>query len=96
MRVRWETDGKSLWLNKKCCPSVLTWSLWPLYILGCLLLLIFASIIVVACYDFYLSDRNNYLEVNNNKMGIYELIFLGLIGLTLVAFLFVWIFHTIP
>ena len=93
MRARWETDNESLWINPKCCKPVQNWSQWPEYILGCLSLLILSSVIIAISFNFFLSDRNEYLDVNDKKIGIYEMTFLGLIGLALVAFMFVWIFH---
>lgn len=93
MRVKWESDNSIAWLNPECCNSVSNYLFWPTFILGCLSLLIISSVLITMAFDFFLSNRAHYLDVHDKKMDIGEIVFLGLIGLTLLAFLFVWIFY---
>lgn len=52
--------------------------------------------IVTLAFDMFLSNRHYYLDVHDKKMDLGEIIFLGLCLLTLIAFLFVWIFYKTP
>lgn len=54
------------------------------------------AVLVTIFADIFLSDRNAYLHVKEKSMTLYEILFLTLIVLTLVAFIFVWWFHKSP
>ena len=67
--------------------------LWPLYITGCLSLLIIASALVAIAVNFFLSDKSEYLSIPDKKMGIYEIVFAALCLLTVIGFALYWIWR---
>lgn len=83
---RWESDGSAAFLNPACCLGVNSWLLWPLYISGCLCLLMVGAILVAIAFNLYLSDPSEYLDFADKKFGLFELVFLVLIILLLIAF----------
>ena len=82
----WETDKKPIFLNPGCCHSVNAWLLWPTYIAGILILLMITAILVVIAVDLFLSDTSEYLEFTDKKIGLFDIVFLLLAVLALVAF----------
>ena len=90
---RWETDGKPAFLNPGCCQVVNSYLLWNLYIVGCLSLLFATAILVAVAFNLYLSDPSEYLEFADKKFGLFELVFLVLCLLTIIAFAFYWGFR---
>lgn len=93
---RWETDGKPAFINPGCCSSVQNWLLWPLYICGCLTLLMIAAALVAIAFNFYLADKSEYLEFEDKKIGLAEIIFAVCCLLALIAFGFYWGFADRP
>lgn len=90
---KWETDGSSAFLNPACCQSINSWLLWPLYITGCLSLLMIGAILVAIAYNMYLSDPSEYLDFADKKIGLFDFVFLVMIVALLVTFAFYWGFR---
>ena len=88
--ARWETDGKPAFLNPGCCSSVQNWLLWPLYICGCLTLLMITAVLIAVAFNLYLADKSEYLEFEDKKIGLPEIIFAVCCVLALIAFGFYW------
>ncbi len=93
MRSRWETDGKPAFVNPSCCLSINNWLFWPLYISACFSLLMISAVLIAIAYNFYLSDKSEYLEFETKKIGLAEIIFAALCVLALIAFGFYWGFR---
>lgn len=67
--------------------------IWPTFITGCLGLLAISSALIAIAFDFFLSDKSEYLSINEKKMGIYEIVFAALCILTVIAFCLFWIWR---
>ncbi len=94
LRKRWETDNSYQFLNPKCCYSVNSKLLWPLYILCCFCLLIAVAVLVAIFANIYLSDCDDYLEFRNKSVDLYTYLFLGLCVLAVIGFLIFMIFRS--
>lgn len=90
---KWETDGTTAFLNPACCQSISSWLLWPLYIVGCLSLLIIGAILVAIAFNMYLSDPSEYLDFADKKFGLFELLFIVGCVICLIVFGFYWGFR---
>ena len=90
---RWERGSDSAFLNPGCCQSINSRLLWNLYIVGCLSLLFATAVLVAIAFDLYLSDPSEYLEFADKKFGLFELVFVVLCLLALIAFGFYWGFR---
>lgn len=89
----WETDNKPQFLNPGCCHAISNYLLWPLYICGCLTLLLIAACLIAIAFNLYLSDKSEYLELEDKSLGIFEIVFAILCLLCLIAFAFYWGFR---
>ena len=85
---KWETTKTPGFINPTCCTSVLNYLVWPLFITGCLTLLMIAASLIAIGYNLYLGDKTEYLEFENKKMGLAELLFAALCLITIIVFAF--------
>lgn len=93
LRTKWETDGSPAFINPGCCQTTTNWLLWPMYICGCLSLLMLMAALIAIAFNFYLGDKSDYLEFADKKMGLGELLFAVCIILAIIAFGFYWGFR---
>ena len=54
--------------------------------------MLLATLVAIAC-NFYLSDKSEYLEFEEKKIGLFEIIFAVLCVLCLIGFGFYWGFR---
>lgn len=59
-----------------------------MYICGALCLLMLTAGLVAIAFNFYLSDKSEYLEFEDKKIGLAEIIFAALCVLAVIAFVF--------
>jgi len=90
---KWEDNSGHGFLNPACCQSVQNHLLWPLYICGCLCLLLVTAVLVAIAYNFYLADKSEYLEFSENRSAGILWAFAGLCLIALIAFGIYWCFR---
>ena len=71
-----------------CCHTVNNWLLWKTYICGCFALLMLTAALVAIAFNFYLSDKSEYLEFDDKNIGLGEIVFAVLALLAIIAFIF--------
>lgn len=94
MRVKWETDKTPGYIEPTCCYSSMNYLYWPIYIAGILILLMITCAIVAIAFNIYLADKNDYLELQKKVSILPGIIFAAFIVLTLLAFMFWWLFKS--
>lgn len=85
--VYWEGDGTKRALNPAACHAASTNDYFELFLAGFNSFLVFGYLCIMACCAFFLSDTSEFMEIYNKKIGMLEIIFLGLsVLMVLLAF----------
>lgn len=84
--IYWEGDGSKRALNPSACAAASSSIYYKTFLSGFNTFLVFGYLLIMACCAFFLSDTTEFMEIYNKKIGMLEIIFLGLaLLITIIA-----------